>query len=206
MKLDSGSERPVRLRERLREETQAAILSAAEKVFAADGLERARMESIAARAGVAVGTLYNYFADREALVSALVDARRAALLVRLDGALAEGRTRPFEEALAGFLRAWFEHWEAHRGLLSLLFHAEGMARAARGRGAIVDEATRRAEDLLARGRSEGKVLPDEDGLQAALLVGLVWGALVRDVIRDGGPAAARRADRVLETFLRGAGR
>lgn len=174
-------------------------------MFAAEGFDRARMESIAARAGVAVGTIYNYFEDREALLAALVESRRAALLVRLDAAAAEGAGRPFEEAIAGFLRAWFDHWATHRGLLSLLFHA-GLGRSTRGRGAIVDEVTRRAEAVLARGRSEGKVAPDEDGLQAALLVGLVWGALMRDLIREGGAAGASPAEPVLEMFLRGAGR
>ncbi len=206
MKTDSEFERPVRLRERLRGETHAAILAAAELVFADEGLDRARMESIAARAGVAVGTLYNHFEDREALLSALVHHQRAALLGRLDAALAAGKGRSFEEELGALLRALVEHWAAHRGLISLLFQSDWPGRTARGRGAILGEIVRRAEAVLCRGRSEGKLRPDAAGLQAAMLVGMARGVLVQDVMRDGGEVPVDRADRVLEVFLRGAGR
>jgi AcrR family transcriptional regulator len=70
------------LRSRLREVAAAAILEAAEDVFEDEGLH-ARMETIARRAGVAVGTLYNHFADRETLLRSLVDAHHAELLERL---------------------------------------------------------------------------------------------------------------------------
>ena len=206
MKTDSGFGKPIRLRERLRGETQAAILAAAERVFAEEGLDRARMESIAARAGVAVGTLYNHFEDREALLRALVRDHRAALLARLDAALAAGGGRPLEEALRVFLAALFDHWEAHRGLVALLFQVSMPGRTARERGALVDEVVRRAEAILARGWSEGSLRPDEAGVQGAMLVGMARGVLVQDMIRDGGSARVDGPGRVLEVFLRGAGR
>ncbi len=49
-----------------------AILDAALTVFAERGYEAARLEDMAARAGVAKGTLYLYFKDKEALFEALV--------------------------------------------------------------------------------------------------------------------------------------
>src|SRR3954471_15366151 len=59
------------LRGRIRETTVQAILSAAEEVFADDGFHAARMGAIAAKAGVSVGTLYNHFEDRDALLGGL---------------------------------------------------------------------------------------------------------------------------------------
>jgi len=164
------------------------------------------MESIATRAGVAVGTLYNHFEDKDALLASLVGARRAALLARLDAALEEGEAKPFEAALGAFVRALFDHWAAHRGLLSVLFQGGKLDKSARGRGAIFSEVNRRAEAVLRRGRAEGKVRPDEDGLQCAALVGMVWGTLVQEVVRDAAELRVERAERVLELFLRGAGR
>ena len=64
-----------RLRARIRETTEQAILAAAEEVFADAGLHAAHMGTIAARAGVSVGTLYNHFEDREALLAGLLLAR-----------------------------------------------------------------------------------------------------------------------------------
>jgi AcrR family transcriptional regulator len=49
-----------------------AILDAALQVFAARGYEAARLDDMAARAGIAKGTLYLYFKDKEALFEALV--------------------------------------------------------------------------------------------------------------------------------------
>ena len=83
----SSARRPHRLRERLKEATRDAILEAAEEAFARDGVQAARMETIAKAAGVAVGTLYNHFEDRTALLDALMRARRADLIRRLDEAL-----------------------------------------------------------------------------------------------------------------------
>src|SRR5512138_2950295 len=110
--MNSASSSPARLRDRLREETSRAILAAAEEVFAQDGLQ-ARMERIAAQAGVAVGTLYNHFEDRAALVRSLVLSRRQALLGRLDAAIAAAEAAPVEQQLRAFFAAVEEHARVH---------------------------------------------------------------------------------------------
>ncbi|MEV6841995.1 helix-turn-helix domain-containing protein [Actinoplanes sp. NPDC051411] len=55
------------------------VLEAAEAVLDEQGLS-ARMDEIARRAGVGVGTLYRHFATKEALYQAIVTARVDALL------------------------------------------------------------------------------------------------------------------------------
>lgn len=54
-------------------ETRAAILAAAEHVFADGGLEGARMEAIAAEAGVNKALLYYYFRSKEELYAAILE-------------------------------------------------------------------------------------------------------------------------------------
>jgi AcrR family transcriptional regulator len=54
------------------EERRAAILDAALEEFTARGYEAARLDDVAKRAGVAKGTIYLYFADKEALFQDLV--------------------------------------------------------------------------------------------------------------------------------------
>jgi len=54
------------------EARRQAILKAALSVFAAHGFEAARLDDVAARAGVAKGTLYLYFRDKQALFEALI--------------------------------------------------------------------------------------------------------------------------------------
>ena len=60
-----------------RKKTEArreAILDAALEEFAAKGYAGARMEDIARRAGVAKGTLYLHFGDKEGLFNGLAES------------------------------------------------------------------------------------------------------------------------------------
>src|SRR5512138_1431438 len=132
-----------RLRDRLREEAARAILEAAERVFASDGLN-ARMERIAEAAGVAVGTLYNHFEDRAALVRSLVESRRGDLLSLGDDALVETR-------LHAFFAAVEVHARAHGRLLQVLMQAgEGPGQAKPPRS-LLEELARRTSAIVARG-------------------------------------------------------
>ncbi|MEJ5198003.1 MAG: TetR/AcrR family transcriptional regulator [Anaerolineae bacterium] len=49
-------------------ERKAQILQAAQRVFVREGLANARMEQVAAEAGLSVGILYHYFRDRDDLI------------------------------------------------------------------------------------------------------------------------------------------
>jgi AcrR family transcriptional regulator len=59
---------------------RAAILDAALHVFAEHGYESARLDEVAARAGVAKGTLYLYFKDKEDLFEAMVRSAVAPIM------------------------------------------------------------------------------------------------------------------------------
>lgn len=99
---------------------RAAILAAAQERFAADGLEGAAMERIAAQARVSTATLYRQFPSKLALFAAVLragaEAFEAALAAHDDGgdprrriaALAEAYAALLDdEAAAGALRAVF---------------------------------------------------------------------------------------------------
>ena len=55
---------------------------AAEKLFARKGYAEVAMEDVAARAGLAVGTIYNYFPSKSALLLAIVRSETESLLAR----------------------------------------------------------------------------------------------------------------------------
>ena len=60
--------------------TVDAILAATARILVKDGYDRASTNRIAASAGVSVGSLYQYFPSKEALVAALVDRHSNELL------------------------------------------------------------------------------------------------------------------------------
>lgn len=73
-------------RQKRSQETADAIVEAAARVFAEMGLERATTNRIAEVAGVSVGSLYQYFPDKHALLTAIFvreSARLEAELLRI---------------------------------------------------------------------------------------------------------------------------
>ncbi len=200
--MNVGSQQGARcLRERLREETARSILEAAEAVFSEEGLQ-ARMESIAARAGVAVGTLYNHFEHRDGLVSALIRARRDALLARIDAALAAAAGRGAADQLRGFLGAVAEHARAHGPLLSMLSQAGEGPGSARPPSALFAELSQRVDAVVARGLAAGELRADPAGVFGLALVGMARAVLFRAMEASADPHAA--VDAVLDLFLEGA--
>jgi len=84
----SAASRIVPVQGVLRERTRELLLDAAVRVFARKGAGAAAIHEIAAEAGVANGTFYNYFRTREALL----EATSLRLALRLHTAIAASRT------------------------------------------------------------------------------------------------------------------
>ena len=61
------------IRQRQKEQTRKALLTAAKKILAKRGLAQTTTREIASEAGVAVGTFFVHFPDVNALVDALLD-------------------------------------------------------------------------------------------------------------------------------------
>src|SRR5580693_5965862 len=78
---------------RRRDEARAlfrnAILDAAENVFGERGFHGARLQDIASRARIAVGTVYNHFEDKDAVLAVLLEDRSEEMLARFRPAPAD---------------------------------------------------------------------------------------------------------------------
>lgn len=89
------------------------VVAAAERLFRERGVEAVRMDDIAAAAGVGKGTLYRGFADKSALVAAVLDGRERAFQERvLRGDPPLGPGAPAAERLEAFLVALAAEVEA----------------------------------------------------------------------------------------------
>jgi AcrR family transcriptional regulator len=114
--------------ERRRPQAQArrqAILDAALTVFAAQGYEAARLEDVAARAGVAKGTLYLYFKDKEALFEDLVRGAVTPIMERVGTAALAPDMKPAQIVAMFFALFQREVLGTKRKLLLRLIIAEG---------------------------------------------------------------------------------
>lgn len=85
--------------------TVEAILKAAAQILTRHGADAATTNAIAERAGVSVGSLYQYFANREALIGELVRRHVDAMQAVLVDALAGLQGRPLPQAIEQLVAA-----------------------------------------------------------------------------------------------------
>jgi AcrR family transcriptional regulator len=90
------------------EATVDAILGATARVLARDGYDKLSTNRVALQAGVSIGSLYQYFPNKEALVAALVDKHRAEMMKVFFDRMAEVRELPVREAARVLVRALVE--------------------------------------------------------------------------------------------------
>ena len=91
---------------RLPEERPQQILDAALSVFSEHGIDAAKLEEIAARAGVSKGTIYLYFSSKEELFKAVVRQKVGPAMANADRASAAEGTAEDQ------LRSYLTHqWE-----------------------------------------------------------------------------------------------
>ena len=83
-------------------------MGGAARVFVARGFAGATTNHIAKAAGVSVGSLYQYFPNKESLAAELIERHLARLLRLLTEKLAEVATLPVAEALPVMVRAMFD--------------------------------------------------------------------------------------------------
>lgn len=91
--------------------TVEALLDATARILVREGYDRASTNRIAAVAGVSVGSLYQYFPNKEALVAALIARHTREMLDLLKQAMGAVATLDLETAMRELIRAMVD---AHR--------------------------------------------------------------------------------------------
>src|SRR5436305_6455478 len=179
------------------------MLDAACAVFAAEGFDRANMETIAARAGTTKPTLYAHFGSKEELFTATVRREYELRKERLFAAYETGDDEPFHRRLSRWNAAFFDFVRERPDGFRLISEGERYPVAAAVIARTNDEIVERVADLVARvsgrdGRSGARLV-------ATMIAGMLT-ACAREAVRSGRvdiDAAAALSEQVLYTALRG---
>lgn len=160
--------------------TRDAIVEAAARILEADGMGGFNTNAIAARAGVSIGSLYQYFPAKDAILATLIRAEAEAF----DAALSEGVRRAERLSLAGAIGVLAQVAVAHQTRRPRLARQLDLEEHRLGLEAELDQTNRRVGQILIDFLTERR-LGDRAGHAAwdilHLSRGLIDGALERGV-------------------------
>jgi AcrR family transcriptional regulator len=93
---------------------RAAIIDAAEAEFGAHGFSRGSLNVIARRAGVAKGSLFQYFADKRDFYAFITDIASQRVRCYMEDLISQlDPSRPFFEFLTDLLDGWVAYYAEH---------------------------------------------------------------------------------------------
>jgi AcrR family transcriptional regulator len=167
------------------EARRQAILDAALTVFAESGFAAARLDDVAARAGVAKGTLYLHFRDKEALFEELVRSAVLPIIDQVSQAAAAPDVRAEDVLEAIFALFLKEVFGTRRKLLLRLILAEGPRFPAIAEfyyREVVSRGLRLMRGVAERGVRRGEFASDAPArypqlIVAPLLMAVLWDGL-----------------------------
>ncbi|GIG64464.1 TetR/AcrR family transcriptional regulator [Phytomonospora endophytica] len=153
------------------------VLDTASALFAARG-DEVQMADVAREAGVGIGTVYRHFPTRRALIEATAERRFTGIL---DHARRVCLPEPdARRALACFLTHVAEVHERERALSGAI---EAVLGDTEPRGEVGAKLVELGEEILARGRADGRFRADATTADLYMLVGAV-AMIGRDGIGD----------------------
>lgn len=198
------------IRDVVREETRLAyreaILVAAGRAFGRLGFHAAKMADIAAEAGVAAGTLYNYFKSKDEIFAVMLEEGHAKMLAAVEESVREGE--PLARLLA-MMRTIFAFLEQDGPLVAVFLREGGLTEITRRRLFESDDRTHlRALELLELALRDavaaGHLRPDLTIADHAIALQGITDAFIFDWVRRGCPPGLEaRAQLALDLFLHG---
>jgi AcrR family transcriptional regulator len=183
--------------------TVDAIVEATTQVLLKDGYERFTTARAAERAGVSVGSLYQYFPNKAALASAVIERCCQDFLAAFEAALLGRRRVRLADSIGAIVEVLVSHRlspELHKAVLDL---APRIGVAARTE-AVSQAAARAIESVLREHADE--IAPDIDIAAAAIVIETMLETLAHRAVQGHpvhlrGEALAREATRFVTSYL-----
>jgi len=181
-------------------ETVAVILEAAARILEERGLEGYNTNAVAERGGVSVGSVYQYFPNKDALTLALIARFEDKILGAAQTAIAASEGKDLKTSLKLLISGLLKAHDGRAQLNRILETEEGRLRAASSDPAAVLDLRKLVGSLLARHAHE--LGPIDAAAIDDLIV--ITRAMVDDALQKelSQAAAQRRILRAVEGYLR----
>ena len=193
-----------------RDHRRQQIAEAAIELFGDRGFERTRMEDVARAAGVAKGTLYQYFDDKEALLEGVLqmmlgdfEEQLAAATIAVDAHRPLDRLRSVTRAMVDVMVGL---GSAYRFFFEYLLHASRVGDRAGAFTEMLRQYRAFTAELLEEARARGCLTRDFDAMRAASVYA-AWfdGALFHWIALPEETDVVALAEEFLEWTLAGLG-
>jgi AcrR family transcriptional regulator len=197
--MDQDRIRRIPVQRRSRERVER-ILRAAEGIIVQDGVDALSTRAVATAARVPVASVYQYFADREAIIAALIERHVVAMDDQLAGAVAALETFSIRTLIDATVAAYVAGYAQRPSYVALWFQG-------RVSPEIAGFVRARSEDLAARYHgfavAAGLIEPDTDVLAFELVAELIDSFLAiayRDSL-DGDQRVVREGTEIMVRYL-----
>ncbi len=179
------------------------ILHSAGAVFAEFGFHKATISQIAARAGVADGTLYLYFKNKDDILYQFISFKTEVVFHKMNAAVKSGRNA--EDKLRNLIRCHLQEFQNDKHM-AVIFQSE--VRYLRDIESQIKDISKMYLDLLSDiielGQIEGSMRQDLFvGLVKRFILGAVEGVINTWVTADGRYDLVAMADPLVDLFLGG---
>nr|BAH60908.1 TetR family regulator [Desulfotignum balticum] len=179
------------------------ILNSAGAVFAKYGFYKATISQIASRAGVADGTLYLYFKNKDDILYQYISYKTSIVFEKMNDAVAAGKTA--EEKLRNLIRCHLQEFQSDRHM-AVIFQSE--VRYLRDIQSQIKDISKMYLDLLSdiieQGQIEGSIRQDLFvGLVKRFILGAVEGVISTWVSAGSRYDLVAMADPLVDLYLNG---
>ncbi|MFK0165587.1 TetR/AcrR family transcriptional regulator [Rhizobium sp. NPDC090279] len=176
-----------------------AIFEATIQVLSSDGLLRLNTTRIARRAGVSVGTLYQYFPNKQALLFAVMDQHLAMLADTIEKTCDGNLGATVETLAAAVVKAYLQAKMAQAEISPALYRIASELDARELIDSTVRRSTRAIETALS-GASDGRFV--DTNLIAQTLTAALYGTVPAFCHKVLSPADGTEAERQLTIMFR----
>jgi len=183
--------------------TRQGILDAAIGLLTREGIQGLTMDRVATEAGVAKGTLYVYFTNKEDILDAALDACFDPL-IRESFALLDGDQAP-DKKLAEYSLCYVNFFDEHRDLIRVIFFDR--ERSNSGKSHFTDSRYRtfveRVADVLDEGVRQGLFVPSDSMKIAAMFIEAHTGMVMQRIHEGISGDVEKDARQITDIFMEG---